>query len=78
MQSVAEGGNMAMACTSCGSQKQKEFSAEMVIHFPGRAGLDKPAVPVIAKLKLCCICGCTLFTVPEAEVCLLKEGAAAA
>jgi hypothetical protein len=63
---------------SCGSDKQKEFSAEMVIHFPGREGFDKPVVPVMAKLMLCCICGCTLFKVPEAEICLLNESAAAA
>jgi hypothetical protein len=69
---------MAMACSSCGSQQQSEFSAEMVIHFPGREGLDKPVVPVMAKIKLCFICGCSLFTVPEAEIDLLKRGAAAA
>jgi hypothetical protein len=50
----------------------------MVIHFPGREGLDKPVVPVMAKIKLCFICGCSLFTVPEAEIDLLKRGAAAA
>jgi hypothetical protein len=33
---------MVMACRSCGSEKQTEFGAEMLIHFPGRKGLDKP------------------------------------
>jgi len=67
-----------MACRSCGSDKQNEFSAEMIIHFPGRDGLDKPAVPVLTKLLVCFTCGCTTFTIPEAEVRLLEKGAAAA
>ena len=50
----------------------------MVIHFPGPEGLDKPVVPVMAELTLCCICGCAQFQVPEAETDMLKQGAAAA
>ena len=68
---------MFMACLSCGSEKQTEFNAEMVIHFPGRRGLDQPVVPVFPKLAICFGCGSTLFAVPEAELRLLQEGIAA-
>jgi hypothetical protein len=68
---------MFMACVSCGSEKQTEFNAEMVIHFPGRKGLDQPVVPVFPKLAICFGCGSTLFAVPEAELRLLQEGIAA-
>jgi len=68
---------MFMACLSCGSEKQTEFNAEMVIHFPGRRGLDQPVVPVFPKLAICFGCGSTLFAVPEVELRLLEEGIAA-
>jgi hypothetical protein len=67
-----------MACRSCGSDKQSEFSAEMIIHFPGREGLDKPVVPVLTKLLICFTCGFTMFTISETEIRLLEKGAAAA
>jgi hypothetical protein len=66
-----------MGCVSCGSQKQTKFSAEMVIHFPGRGGFDKPVVPVLTSLTVCLDCGATLFKVPEAELILLEKGLAA-
>jgi hypothetical protein len=50
----------------------------MIIHLPGREGLDKPAVPVLAKLTICFTCGCTMFTIAETEIRLLEKGAAAA
>jgi hypothetical protein len=65
-----------MACVSCGSEKQREFSAEMIIHFPGRDGLDKPVVPVLTKLVVCFDCGDTLFTITESELSLLEKGVA--
>jgi hypothetical protein len=68
---------MSMACVSCGSEKQREFGAEMIIHFPGRKGRDKPVVPVFPKLMVCFDCGSTLFAVPENELDQLKQGVAA-
>ena len=62
-----------MACSACGSQKQKEFSAEMNIHFPGRKGLDKPVVWVFPELQVCLDCGLTLLTIPETELLLLEN-----
>ena len=66
-----------MACSSCGSERQREFGAEMNIHFPGRAGLDQPVVWIFPKLIVCLGCGLTLLTVPEAELRQLEKGVAA-
>lgn len=66
-----------MACLSCGSEEQAEFNAEMVIHFPGRKGLDQPVVPVFPKLAICFRCGSTRFAVPEADLRLLQQGISA-
>ena len=66
-----------MACSSCGSEKQAEFSAEMNIHFPGEKGFDKPVVWVFPKLQVCLGCGLTLFTIPDTELRLLENGIAA-
>jgi hypothetical protein len=74
---VWEEEKLFMACVSCGSEEQTEFRAEMVIHFPGRAGLDKPVVPVFPKVAICFRCGSTQFAVPEAELRRLEEGIAA-
>ena len=63
-----------MACDSCGSEKQDEFTAEINIHFPGRKGLDMPAVWAFSKLEVCLGCGRTLFTIPEPELRLLENG----
>ena len=66
-----------MSCMLCASSNQSTFSAEINIHFPGRRGLDKPAVLVFPKLVVCLDCGLTQFTLPETELSLLGEGAAA-
>jgi hypothetical protein len=68
---------MSMACVSCGSEKQAEFGAETVIHFPGLKGIDKPIVWVFPKLVVCFVCGATLFAIPEAELRRLENGVAA-
>jgi hypothetical protein len=60
-----------MACKSCGSENQTEFGTEINIHFPGRKGLDKPAVLVFPKLVVCLDCGDSRFVVPETELALL-------
>ena len=64
---------IVMACKSCGSDKQRAFRAEMVIHFSGRKGLDKPVVPVLTQLAVCLACGSTVFTIAEAQLRLLEE-----
>lgn len=57
-----------MACKSCQSAHQAEFTAEINIHFPGMENLDKPTVWVFPKLIICLNCGFTEFSVPESEL----------
>ena len=66
-----------MACRSCRSENQSELVAEINIHFPGRRGLDKPAVVVYPKLVVCLDCGFTQFMLPETELRTLGKGVAA-
>lgn len=66
-----------MACRSCGSENQTDFGAEISVHFPGRKGLDKPAVLAFPRLVVCFDCGFTQFTLAETELHLLGKGAAA-
>jgi hypothetical protein len=73
MSSTAE----VMTCKSCGSDNQRQFDAEINIHFPGREGLDRPAVLVFPNLLVCLRCGFTEFTVTETELHRLKGDAAA-
>jgi hypothetical protein len=60
----------AMTCKSCASESPLHFGADLVIHFPSREGLDKPAVRVLPKLLVCMNCGFTEFAIPQSE---LKE-----
>jgi hypothetical protein len=63
-----------MSCLSCGSNKQSEFSAEMLIHFGGLKNLDKPGVWVFPKLLVCLDCGFSPLTVPAPERASLVAG----
>jgi hypothetical protein len=58
----------------CASDKQVEFAAEVLIHFPGLKNLVKPGVLVFPTLLVCLGCGCSRFTVPNApQLRLLEE-----
>jgi hypothetical protein len=57
-----------MTCKSCTSESQLKFGGEMIIHFPGREGLDKPVVQVFPDLLVCMDCGFTEFPVPEPQL----------
>jgi hypothetical protein len=65
-----------MACESCGSANETKFGAEVNIHFPGPMNLDEPGFFVFPKLAVCLDCGFTQFTLPERELCRLKQGLA--
>ncbi len=67
-----------MLCKSCGSVKQKKFSAEMDIHLPGLKDVDKPAIWVFADVVVCLDCGNAEFAAPEEELRQLAKGDAAA
>lgn len=71
-------------CPLCSSGNQREFTAEINIHFPGVRGLDVPTVWVFPRLFVCMDCGLTQFTIPNTELKTLTDrdyrstGAAAA
>ena len=67
---VVEG--VFMTCLSCGSVKQAELTAEMVIHFPGHKNLNKPGVWAFPNLLVCLDCGFSQFTTPKTELALLS------
>lgn len=60
-------------CKSCLGVSLKTFNGEMALHFPGRAGLDKPIVWVFSTLAVCLHCGFTEFVVPARELRVLVE-----
>jgi hypothetical protein len=62
--------------TPCESENQNTFPAEMIIHFPGIAGLDKPIVWVYPSISVCLNCGKAEFVVPEEQLELLRTGVA--
>jgi len=61
-----------MPCKKCGWKLEMEFGAEINMHIPGYAGMDKPAVLIFPKLFVCLECGFAEFTVPEKELPILK------
>jgi hypothetical protein len=67
-----------MTCTSCGSENQDEFPAEIALHFPGLKGLEKPIVWVFPSVLVCLNCGNAVFVVPRTELRRLEKGDAAA
>ena len=62
-----------MLCKSCGSGKQRKFTAEVTIHFPGHKNLDMPTIWVFPEIIVCLECGDSLFVVPETELTKMIE-----
>jgi len=63
-----------VACKECHSEKQRTFSGEVAIHFPGLEGLDKSIVWVFPKLVVCLHCGFAEFALPQRELQVLEQG----
>ncbi len=63
-----------MSCRGCHSDNQRTFNAELALHFPGLAGLNKPIVWVFPKISVCLDCGFSEFEIPERELGLLATG----
>lgn len=66
-------GGDCMPCRSCASDNQREFSAEINIHFPGLKNLDKSSVFVFPRLLVCLNCGFAEFNISESELRLLAQ-----
>ena len=56
-----------MACLSCGSEEQRDFTAEMNLHFAQGTDLVKPSVFIFPRVIICVNCGLGTFRVPESE-----------
>jgi len=60
-------------CRTCGSDKQAKFTAEIALHFPGPANLDKPHLLVFPQILVCLNCGSAEFIVPESQLQILAN-----
>jgi hypothetical protein len=67
----------SVVCKQCDSANQSRFNGEIVIHYPGPKGLNKPLVifPEALGLFALCLHG---FMVPERELRLLEKDLPAA
>jgi hypothetical protein len=63
-----------MTRKKCDSDKQSTLAAEVAIHVPGLAGLNKPIVWVFPKLLVCQHCGVAEFRIPGSELRVRREG----
>ena len=61
-----------MSCKRCQSGNQRNFGAEIAIHFPGFNSLTKPAVFAFPTLVICFDCGFSEFLLREAELQRVK------
>jgi hypothetical protein len=57
----------------CRHSNQKQFPAEINIHFPGIETLDKPTVWVFPQLVVCMECGLTQFLIAPRELGQLND-----
>ena len=63
-----------MSCTSCASDNQSKFGAEVSVHHIGMKNLNRPAVLVFADLVVCLDCGCSQLTIPKDKLASLAGG----
>jgi hypothetical protein len=64
-----------MSCQACGSDREREFAAEINFRFCGLTNINDPGVLVFPKLLACLDCGVSRFTLPETRLALLASGA---
>jgi hypothetical protein len=64
-----------MSCPLCASGKEKEFSAEMIIHHSGLENLKRSPVLVFPKLLVCMDCGSSRVSIPRIKAESLGESA---
>jgi hypothetical protein len=63
-----------MPCASCASNNQIEFATELGVHYPSFRNRKTPSVLVFPQVSICMDCGLSLFTVPETELRMLRDG----
>jgi hypothetical protein len=62
-----------MACNSCGSVNQEQFTSEIDIHIPGLSNARKSPVLVFPEILVCLNCGKAEFVIPKDELALLVK-----
>ena len=62
-----------MACSFCTSSNQKEFSAEVAVHFSSLRDVDESKVLVFPRLLVCLDCGNSSFMTPAPELARLRR-----
>jgi hypothetical protein len=60
-----------MSCRVCTSDNQNTFPTEIAVHLPE---LSTPLVFLYPKVVVCIDCGFTEFSIPETELCVLRDG----
>ena len=63
------------SCRSCQSVVQREFPAEINVHFPGAENFTKPTVWLFPRLLVCLDCGFTEFRMREKDLQQLRDAA---
>jgi hypothetical protein len=67
-----------MSCLLCKSSNEAEVGTELLFHFPGEQGLEKPGILLYPSVLVCLHCGFSRFTTPLLEKVLLAKRSAAA
>jgi len=60
-----------MSCKLCASENLSRVATEIAIHLPG---LSTPHVFLFPRVVVCMDCGFTEFSIPETELCGLRDG----
>ncbi|MFZ0881878.1 MAG: hypothetical protein WAN14_00650 [Candidatus Acidiferrales bacterium] len=61
-----------MSCTSCASENQRKFGAEVNIHHLSLKNLNRQDVMVFTELVVCLDCGCSQLTIPKIKLALAQ------
>jgi hypothetical protein len=57
----------------CTHSNQKQFPAEINVHFPGIEMIDKPTVWVFPQMGVCMECGLAQFVIAHRELAQLGD-----
>lgn len=70
---IKRGGPGMSSCRVCQSVAQREFPAEINVHFPGIKNLTELTVWLFPRLLVCLHCGFTEFQVEEKHLQKLRD-----
>jgi hypothetical protein len=64
-----------MPCGQCSSLNESGFIGELLLHFPGSIGTERPGVLMFPKVLVCLDCGASRFDTPVEELRQLRAAA---